>query len=227
VEFLLSFLNDLPPALLYLALSGVLLLCGLGLPIPEDISLISGGYLAHARTDINIHTIFVICFVAVIGGDLAAFLLGRYFGRRLLASRWASRHFTPRKQRRVRAYFRKFGSKVIFVARFLPGVRFSIFFSAGTLHVRTSVFLIWDSLAAIVSVPALVYLAWYFGNHIDSVIQWVKRSESGIVVVVAALAIFFALKLWRTRRKQKKERNHLNAAGGGSRTDVPHASAER
>ena len=62
----------------------------------------------------------------------------------LLASALARKYFTPRRQLRVRAYFRKFGSKVVLVGRFTPGLRFTIFFTAGTLHVRPAIFLIYD-----------------------------------------------------------------------------------
>jgi membrane protein DedA with SNARE-associated domain len=201
MEWLLAHLTSLSPSSVYETLAGILLLCGLGLPIPEDITLISAGYLAHKGV-VNVHTVFVVCFLAVLAGDSVAFVMGRLFGSRLLQSRLAQRVFRPRKQIRVRAYFRKFGSKVIFVARFLPGLRFSIFLSAGTLRLRPSVFIIYDSLAALVSVPALVYLAWIFGEHIDHVIAWARRSEYGILVLVLIVVAWFAIKMLRKRRKE-------------------------
>ena len=123
----------------YAKLAVILVLCGLGLPIPEDISLIAAGYLAHLGK-VEVHTVFVVCFAAVLGGDTLAFTVGRRFGSRILASPFGHRNFGTRRQRRVRAYFRAFGSKVVFVARFLPGLRFSIFLSAGMLYVRPQVF---------------------------------------------------------------------------------------
>jgi len=183
----------------YAKLAGILLLCGLGLPIPEDISLISAGYLAHLGT-VELHSVFLVCFAAVLGGDALAFTVGRSFGTKLLASRFGHRYFTPRRQRRVRAYFRTYGSKVVFIARFLPGLRFSIFLSAGMLHVRPYVFIVYDALAAVVSVPFLVYSAWYFGDNIDHVIKWAKRSEYGILVLICLAAGFVAIKMYRKRR---------------------------
>jgi membrane protein DedA with SNARE-associated domain len=204
MDWLLTHLTSISPSSVYETLAGILLLCGLGLPIPEDISLISAGYLAH-RGVVNVHVVFLVCFVAVLGGDSLAFVMGRLFGTRLLNSKLAQRFFRPRKQIRVKAYFRKYGSKVIFIARFLPGLRFSIFLSAGTLRVRPSVFVIYDSLAALVSVPALVYLAWFFGEHIDHVVSWARRSEYGILALVGLFVIWFAVKMIRKRRREKSQ----------------------
>jgi membrane protein DedA with SNARE-associated domain len=195
MEWLLSLLTSH----VYAKLAGILLLCGLGLPIPEDISLISAGYLAYLGT-VELHSIFLVCFVAVLGGDALAFTVGRQFGTKILASRFGHRYFNPRRQRRVRAYFRTYGSKVIFIARFLPGLRFSIFLSAGMLHVRPYVFLVYDSLAALLSVPFLVYSAWYFGDRIDHVIKWAKRSEYGILALVGVVLLYVAIKVYRKRR---------------------------
>jgi membrane protein DedA with SNARE-associated domain len=195
MEWLLSQLTTY----VYAKLAGILLLCGLGLPIPEDISLIAAGYLAHLGK-VELHTVFAVCFAAVLGGDSLAFTFGRGFGTRILASPFGHRYFNPRRQRRVRAYFRAYGSKVVFVARFLPGLRFSIFLSAGMLHVRPHVFIVYDSLAALISVPFLVYSAWFFGDRIDQVILWARRSEYGILALAAAAVLFIAIKLYRKRK---------------------------
>ena len=224
MEWLLEHLRELSPVNVHLTLGGVLLLCGLGLPIPEDISLISGGYMAHLGV-VNVHTTFVVCLTAVLAGDTMAFFLGRLFGRRILAWGPAQRLFTARKQLRVRAYFRKFGSKVIFIGRFLPGLRFSIFFSAGTLHVRPMVFFVYDTLAALLSVPFLVYLAWAFGEHIDHVISWARRSEYGILVLAIVATAIVVFKIWRHRRLRKKQLGTPAAAPAATAAQSTTSSA--
>jgi membrane protein DedA with SNARE-associated domain len=199
---LFDHLHAASPATVYYSVAGILLLCGLGLPIPEDLSLIAAGALAYKGV-INVHTGFLVCLAAVLGGDTLAFLLGRFFGPRVLRSRLFRSFFTPRKQLRVRAYFRKYGSKVIFVGRFLPGLRFTIYFSAGILKVRPAIFFVYDSLAAILSVPLLVYAAWFFGNRIQQVTLWARRSEYGILVIVAVAVGLVVLKTYRRRRARK------------------------
>jgi membrane protein DedA with SNARE-associated domain len=205
MQWFIQHLSQMTPLEAYTWLTGILLLCGLGLPIPEDISLIAAGYFSYKGV-LHVHTAFVVCFAAVLLGDTMAFFMGRWFGQRVLASRWARRYFTPRKQRRVRAYFRKFGSKVVVVARFTPGLRFSIFFSAGTLHLRPSVFLLYDTLAAAVSVPTLVYLAWYFGDKIDKVVSYARHTEHGILIAVVVVVAILLLRGHLRRRRRRAAR---------------------
>jgi membrane protein DedA with SNARE-associated domain len=117
--------------------------------------------------------------------------------------------FSARKQLRVRAYFRRYGNRVIFIGRFLPGLRFTIFVSAGTLHVRPTVFFVYDTMAALISVPFLVYSAWHFGDKIDHVIAWARRSEYGLLVVAAVFATLVAFKLMRHRRLHARRKASL------------------
>src|SRR5436190_18184326 len=190
----------------YCWLGSILLLCGFGLPIPEDISLIAAGYFSWRGEHglypgLNVHKAFAVCLAAVLAGDTIAFFFGRRYGRRVLASNLARRYFTPKRQLRTRAYFRKFGSKVVLVGRFTPGLRFTIFFTAGTLHVRPSVFFIYDFAAAAVSVPVLVYVAWFFGDKIDLVITRARQTEHGIVIAIVIAAVVVTVKLIRRRRR--------------------------
>jgi membrane protein DedA with SNARE-associated domain len=206
VQWFIAHLTAMSAPGAYLWLFTILLLCGFGLPIPEDISLIAAGYLSwrgeHGLPpELNVHKAFAVCLIAVLAGDTIAFFFGRRYGRRVLASNLARRYFTPKRQLRTRAYFRKFGSKVVLVGRFTPGLRFTIFFTAGTLHLRPSTFIIYDFSAAAFSVPVLVYSAWFFGSQIDRVVRYARRTEHGILVALVVAAIIIGIKAWR-RRKQ-------------------------
>jgi membrane protein DedA with SNARE-associated domain len=89
----------------------------------------------------------------------------------------------------------------VLVGRFTPGLRFTIFFTAGTLHVRPSVFFIYDFVAAAFSVPILVYTAWFFGGQIDRVVLLARRTENGIVAAIAIGVVVFVVRLLRRKRR--------------------------
>jgi len=213
VKWFIAHLSTMTPLGAYAWLAGILLLCGLGLPIPEDISLIAAGYFSWKGV-LYIHTAFAICFAAVVTGDTAAFFMGHLFGRRILRSQLARRYFTPRRQLRVRAYFRKFGSRVVLVGRFTPGLRFTIFFTAGTLHTRPSTFFIYDFAAAAFSVPILVYSAWFFGAQIDWVVSVARRTENGLLIAFVLIGAVLGVKAWRRHKKRVAARAAAMAAEG-------------
>ena len=63
----------------YAGLFLVLMLCGLGLPVPEELPLLTGGFLVY-RGITQFPTTLVISLVGVIAGDNSLFFLGRRFG---------------------------------------------------------------------------------------------------------------------------------------------------
>src|SRR5579871_4104520 len=69
----------------YAAVLVALLLCGVGIPLPEDITLVAGGIIAGMGYA-SPHLMLLLAFVGVLGGDAGMFLLGKHYGQQLL--RW-------------------------------------------------------------------------------------------------------------------------------------------
>lgn len=186
IDFLLNFYGPTP----YWIVFGVLLACGIGLPIPEDITLFVAGVVSYyGITDLG--WMIAVCLVGVILGDSIIFLLGAKYGR-TLTKKWFFHKLLP--DERLDAVKKKFhdrGNKLIFAARFMPGFRAPIFFSAGTLHLPYRVFLFYNGGAALISVPAIVGAIYYFGDQLDRVVKVIQRVEHSIAVVIfmAVLAI--------------------------------------
>ncbi len=185
---------------------GVLILCGLGLPLPEDVVLISAGALGQidGRSWLSVSGVM---YAGVMIGDSTIFLTGRYLGQRLLATHWFQRYLSPAKQERVEAYFHRFGSMVLFVARFLPGLRAPVFFTAGSMKVRYWKFLFFDGLAALISVPFFVWLGHWlwaeFHDDLEQLDRVLARSQSYTLLVSGALvAIVIVAIVVRIRRRR-------------------------
>ena len=98
------------------------------------------------------------------------------------------------------------GGKVIFIARFMPGLRTPVYFSAGKLHVPAWKMLLFDGLAALLSAPALMLAGFYFWNHLESVWKWAKQGQLGAVgVLVVVAGVYFGFKYWRHKTKLARE----------------------
>ena len=203
LESLLALLQESP-----LSLWGpffLLLLCGMGLPMPEDIVLIVAGMLAmdDGRSWIPVA---VLMYFGVMAGDSIIFLLGRRYGTRLLA--WQGTHhlFPPRKQARVQQLFERYGSVVLLIARFLPGLRAPIFSTAGAMRVRYLKFATYDGVAALFSVPVFVWLGHWLWAKFDDDIQKLNAAlanTGSYTFWVAAALLLFALAAWRLRPRNR------------------------
>jgi len=199
VDILLSFYGPWP----YILIFGILLLCGLGLPIPEDVTLFAAGLISYYGVT-PVGWMIVVSFVGVIIGDSICFFLGAHYGRKL-TKKWIFHKLLPDDRLdAVRKKFNERGEKLLFAARFMPGLRAPIFFSAGTLHVPYRKFLLYDGGAALISVPAIVGAVYYFGDSLDHVVRVIKRVEYGIVLVLVAIVLAVLGKWYVTHRKLKR-----------------------
>jgi membrane protein DedA with SNARE-associated domain len=186
VDFLIDYYGPIP----YLAIFLILLACGLGIPIPEDITLFAAGVLTYYGV-CDVWIMIAVCLVGVLIGDTFVFWLGHHFGRRLI-KKWPFRLFLDEtKIEGVREKLHRKGGKFLFLARFMPGIRSTIFFTTGLLHLPYRNLLIYDGLAAIISVPAIVYTVYYFGDFLERVIHMIQKVEGGIFGLIIALILFF------------------------------------
>jgi membrane protein DedA with SNARE-associated domain len=192
-----------PAVVPYLAAFGVLVLCGLGLPIPEDLTLFVMGYLSYAGiADFKISVI--VCLIGVLFGDSVIYFLGYHYGRRLAQKGPFKKILPPERMERTRTLFLKWGNKVIFVTRFMPGLRAPTYFSAGTLHLPYRVFIFYDGLAALLSVPALIGLTYYFGDHITAAVQVARKVQHGIALVIVGGVLLLVAKHYFMKKRSSR-----------------------
>ncbi|NDC25583.1 MAG: DedA family protein, partial [Proteobacteria bacterium] len=125
MERLFEFLTDLSGGVAYLLIFGILVACGLGFPLPEDIPLIATGYLIWDKT-LTWFGGLSVTLLGVLIGDSILFFIGQSLGLKILNKK-TSTIFSPKRVKRARAYFRKYGSKVVFFARFVAGLRAVVF----------------------------------------------------------------------------------------------------
>jgi membrane protein DedA with SNARE-associated domain len=182
----------------------LLLLCGLGLPLPEDIVLIAAGMLGvidgHSWIKVS-----VFMYAGVLAGDSIIFGAGRRFGVGLLKAAWFQRFLPASKQVKVVEFYDKHGAKGLFIARFLPGLRAPIFFSAGSLRVSYLKFLFYDGLAALISVPVFVWLGHWlwlkFADDFSAMERTLSRTHTYTLWGTVAIVVLLVVGAWLWKRR--------------------------
>jgi membrane protein DedA with SNARE-associated domain len=190
----------------------VLVLCGFGLPMPEDVVLATGGVLAWLSSDggevtvgsmirdPGLLTMVAVGLAGILCGDAIIFLAGRRFGHRVADIAPLRRIVTPAKLEAVEKHIRRRGNLVVLIARFLPGLRAPTFFTVGHARMPLWEFLAFDAAAALVSAPFWVGLGYWLGSDLQELARAASRFSHYILLGVAVVLLALWARAWQRRR---------------------------
>jgi membrane protein DedA with SNARE-associated domain len=178
----------------------MLLLGGLGAPFPEELVVIGAGVAAYPER----HDLIVMILASWLGvmlGDLLMYSLGRFFGANVLRHPILSRHLSPEKLLRVENYLARRGPRFIMVLRFMTGLRAPAYFSAGAMRFSLLKFVLYDGLAATVSVPVLCIAGFTLRHQVTGLQRDFKQIGAVVLLAgVGALILYLAYRWWKGER---------------------------
>ena len=199
----------------YIAVFSCLILCGLGVPVPEDITLVSGGVISGLGLA-NPHIMLGIGLAGVLAGDSTMFLAGRIFGYRVQRLRLFRKIVSPQRFSQIQRKFKKHGLGLLFVARFLPGLRSPIYLVAGMSHrISYVTFIVMDGLAALISVPVWIYLGYFFADNLDILMEYVHDVQKAIFLSLGLLGVIILVIYFK-----KKFHSRMDEAAGDEDKDT-------
>jgi membrane-associated protein len=136
------------------------------------------------------------------GGELG-FAMGRWGGSPLIER--FREVFSIRREAVLRGeeLFEKYGVGMVFLARFLFGMRVLASLLAGALHMPWKKFALSNFLGAAVWVSAICGAGYLFGGHWNRLAHDLKRFD-----LIVAIAIAAAFLLWWWRRRGLQPINH-------------------
>ncbi len=212
----------------YAGVALLLVAAGFGLPIPEEIPIVTAGamvghdaqelihddvngalgggpfaYLTPQPTNVTKWWIMLpVIIIAVVVGDSVLYCIGRFGGTRLLANGWVQRRILPPdRQAKIVENFHKNGIMILLGARLTPGLRSPVFLMAGVLQMPVRRFLLADLLYAIPGVNILFWLSYVFTDRFVEAIKSVERHKPMVIAVILAAIVGAVLyKLISSRR---------------------------
>lgn len=196
----LQVLQGLPA---YALVFGLLVACGIGAPMNEDVVLLAAAALTLTGVMQPLPLIAVAWF-GLIAGDALIFHWGYRYGARILRHRWFARILPEARLTAAQARVQRGGPASIFVIRFLPGIRTALFFAAGTLKIPYRTFFLFNGLAAAIELPLLVFGVRYIGGRWKEILPAIQQAQGWLLAgVVAIVVIVVALHRMRSRTKTK------------------------
>jgi membrane protein DedA with SNARE-associated domain len=190
------------PAYVYGFIIVFMLAASFGLPIPEEVTLISAGLVAHsARTTpppypgaegVDTITLCIVAFLAVFGSDFLVYGIGKVFGTRIIKTKFFQKQVAGDGFNTINLWFQKYGGWACGIFRFTPGLRFPGHLSCGLLGIPAWKFVAVDGLAALLSVPTQIYFVSKYGDVILG-----KLTQFKLYLLYIAGAVFI---IWGVRK---------------------------
>ncbi len=150
--------------------------------LPGDSLLFIAGSLAVVG-NMDVHLLVLVLVVAAISGNVCNYEIGRYFGARFFINDRA-RFLNPKHLERTHAFFERWGTVAVVLARFVPFLRTYVPFVAGMAKMTRAKYVAYTVFGAAAWVGSLVYLGYFFGN-----IPWIKQNQGLLVITIIALSL--------------------------------------
>ena len=185
------------------ALFGILLLCGVGLPLPEDVPLIASGFFIQSG-DMNLALAAFCAWCGIIGGDCILYTLGRNFGAEVTKIPFIGRHINVNRMCAWKSWFARYGVWVVVIGRLFAGIRGAMVVVAGATRFNFLKFIVADSLAAVVSGGLFMFLGYKFAKHRDRLMhEIVPHIKDGMLIGLAVLLLAAIVwMLWRRHHRR-------------------------
>ncbi len=200
------------PFLVYGLVILLMFVSSFGLPLPEEITIISASLTAYMATQpdkypppfegalgVNPYTLAAVCLFAVFSSDYLIYWIGAFFGDKLTRHpRW-SKYLKGRSFKTVQKWIHNYGMLAPCIFRFTPGLRFPGHMMCGAIGLPRWKFILVVGLAATLTVPTQVILISIYGEVILQVINQVKYYV--IIAALLALLVYFVF-LWRNNSQK-------------------------
>lgn len=203
------------PITVYIALVSMMLLSSVGLPLPEEVTLLSVGLLAYFGSHphlfpppypgaavVRTEVAMIVATIAVFGSDFLVYLVGRIWGRSLLRRPWMHKVFPDYAQKKIESWTHKYGAYTCGLFRFTPGLRFPGHLAYGLMQYPIWKFLVIDGLAVLVSVPTQIYLMATYG---ESILIYLKQFKYVVLGIVFAVGLLFLVRKFFFKSKLQQQ----------------------
>ena len=199
------------PHMVFAAVFVMMMASGFGLPIPEEVTIISVGILSYMGAHpelfppptpgaavVSGYPAAFFTFGCIFMADLVVFFIGRKFGRKLMVHPKFAHLFSSGVMTKINSWTGKYGPYAAFIFRITPRICFPAHLALGMSPLPSWKFAAVDGLAGLISVPTQVLLIYYYGEEILKVIHKFKIGLG--ICLITGLLCYFAYKLYKKFR---------------------------
>jgi LPXTG-motif cell wall-anchored protein len=168
------------------------------LPIPSEIVLPFGGWLA-SEGKLDVFMVGLAGSLGCLAGSMIAYAIGFYGGRPFIVRYGRYVFLKERTIESVECWFKKYGTVAIFGSRLLPVVRTFISLPAGVAKMDFPRFVFLSFIGSVPWCFAFAYAGYYLGQN------WESLSEAYNLAIIIVIAAVLILSLWFFYFRRRKK----------------------
>jgi membrane protein DedA with SNARE-associated domain len=171
-----------------------------GLPLPSALAILTAGAVC-AYGKLHFYFVFLVPLATMLGGDVILFLMGRVTGWRLLGFLCRLSANPETCILRSAEYFYRRGKQTLLFAKFIPGINAMSPPLAGSMKMRLSDFLLFDSLGVALYVGAYVVAGYLFSDALRAITRGLRSAGFAAELIFAVgLAGYVVYRIWIYRK---------------------------
>jgi membrane protein DedA with SNARE-associated domain len=182
----------------YVGIALLLVLGGLGLPVPEEAPIVLAAVLSRGGK-MWWPLALAACFAGVLLGDFVVYALGFIYGEKVMSLRLTRKFLSRAREAQIKGYFHRHGFKILILGRFAVGFRTGAYLTAGILKLPPLRLFLTDLVAALLSTLLFFGLGFFFAHQIESSFDRVKH---GLTASVGAVLVVWLLYRWYRGRQR-------------------------
>ncbi len=208
----IDWMATLSPVWAYLLILAVTYSENLIPPMPGDVIVVFGGYLASLGV-LSLPIVVAISTVGATVGFMTMYWIGATLGERVIEKdkfRWVK----ARHVRRVQLRIDKWGFGIVLLNRFLSGLRAVISITVGIARMNKRMTAICAAISGLVWTATIGYVGYLLGENWETVRQYLRNYGRAVMLLLACLALFQLVRFVLMKRREDAEEAVEEAKNG-------------
>lgn len=200
---LIQWIQGQPPLSIYIVFFLVAYIENVVPPIPGDVLVAFGGYLA-AESVIGLMPVFVLTTIASVIGFMTMYWLGSHWGAQIEEQKerfWMMRFIPLKYMNKVREWMGRWGLGVVMANRFLAGTRSVISLTAGISHTAVWGTILSSTISSLLWNAILLGFGWIVHENWQVIGEYLSIYGR---IILALIAAFIIIRLLTSYYRKKR-----------------------
>jgi membrane protein DedA with SNARE-associated domain len=199
---IVDWMASLPPVWAYGIILGIAWLENVVPPIPGDMVVVFGGYMAGLGL-LNAPLVVILGSLGGTLGFMSMYFVGHRVGTGLLDP--ARFRWLPKKRIfRVKDHLQRRGFALVAANRFLSGLRSVISLTVGMAHMSPSWTWIWSAVSSVLWCTLLTVAGVVVGENWEVVSSWLQAWGSAVLALIVLVVLIQVFRAWSARKPPRE-----------------------